>query len=280
MRVIALLATYNEERFIDACVENLVAQGIDVYLIDNQSTDRTLELAKRHVGNGIIGIETFPRDGTYRWRAILERKEQLAEELDADWFMHLDADEIRLPPRAGTTLAEAFAELDGRGYNAVNFSEFTFMPTQEAPDHDHGRFQETMRWYYPYKTNSPHGLKAWRKPVRSTRRLTLPLIGGRRETARIAWSGGHRVRFRGLRAYPESFRMRHYLFLSIPHAIEKYVERRYDAKEVDSGWHQWRARVTVSALRLPSSAELRPYESDDLLDPSDPRRQHYVGQWL
>jgi glycosyltransferase involved in cell wall biosynthesis len=280
MRVVALLATYNEERFIDACVENLVAQGVDVYVIDNESTDRTLELAKERVGRGIVGIESFPRDGVYRWRAILERKEQLADELDADWFMHLDCDEMRLPPRPGTTLAEAFSELDAMGYNAVNFNEFTFIPTQEAPDHDHRRFQETMRWYYPYKTDIHHGLKAWQKPPRRSSTRGLPFVSGRPNTARLAWSGGHRIRFRGLRPYPHPFRMRHYLFLSIPHAIEKYVERRYDAAEVSRGWHQWRARVTAGALQLPSSSELRPYESDELLDPSNPRREHYVAAWV
>ena len=47
------------------------------------------------------------------------------------------------------TLAEALAEADREGYNAVNFQEFTFVPTRESPDHDHPEFEETMRWYYP-----------------------------------------------------------------------------------------------------------------------------------
>ena len=278
MRVVALLATYNEERFLDACVRNLASQGVDVYVIDNESNDRTLEIAQGHLGGAVFGIETFPRDGTYRWRAILERKEQLADELEADWFMHLDCDEMRLPPRPDTTLAEAFVELDAQGYNAVNFNEFTFIPTQEAPDHDHARFQETMRHYYPYKTNLHHGLKAWRKPDGRVR--GVPLLGRKRNTARFAWSGGHRVRFRGLRPYPRPFRMRHYLFLSVPHAIEKYVQRSYDEGEVRSGWHQWRARVTVDALRLPTNAELRPYTTDADLDPSNPREHHYTASWV
>ena len=90
--------------------------------------------------------------------------------------MHLDCDEMRLPPRPDTTLAEAFAELDADGYNAVNFNEFTFIPTQEAPDHDHPRFQETMRRYYPYKTNiasRAQGLAQARRPTAAA----LPLLG-------------------------------------------------------------------------------------------------------
>lgn len=279
MRVIALLATYNEERFIAGCLDHLIGQGVQVYVIDNESTDRTREIAESYVGRGVVGIETMPRDGVYRWKPILRRKEELAEELDADWFVHLDADEIRLPPRAGISLADAFADVDEQGDNAVNFAEFTFLPTREEPDHDHDRFQSTMRWYYPYKTGTPHGLKAWKRPESRSRRL-LPGLKPRRNRAELAWSGGHRIRFRGMRVHPQSFPMRHYLFLSLPHAIEKYVDRQYDATEVRSGWHQWRARITTDSLKLPSRSELRAYEGDSRLDPSEPRMEHYVAQWL
>jgi glycosyltransferase involved in cell wall biosynthesis len=281
MRVVALLATYNEQRFITACLDHLRSQGVSVYVIDNESTDNTVALAQPYVGKGVLGIETFPRDGVYRWKRILERKEQLAETLDGDWFIHLDADEIRLSPWPDRTLQEAISEIDSRGYNTINFFEYTFIPTQEFPDHDSPEFQATMRWYYPYKTNTVHGLKAWKRPAVSGRfRTAMSVLRLGRKPAELAWSGGHRVRFRGQRIYPESFPMRHYLFLSIPHAIEKYVDRKYDEKEVESGWHQWRAKINTDAMRLPSISELRTYSSDERLDPSNPRTRHYVAQWL
>ncbi len=279
VRVVALLATFNEERFIRGCLDHLVGQGLGVYLIDNESTDRTVELAEEYRGRGLIGLETMPRDGVYRWTSILRRKEELAASLDAEWFVHLDADEIRVPPRRGITLAEAFSEIDEQGYNAVSFQEFTFIPTLEEPDHDHEDFQRTMRWYYPYKSGMPHGLKGWKRPTAAPRRR-LTGLRRRAERAELAWSGGHRIRFRGMRMYPVSFPMRHYLFLSIPHAIEKYVERRFDEKELRSGWHQWRARITEGALKLPSQAELHRYVDDWTLDPSNPRAEHYVAQWI
>src|SRR5438034_5426443 len=121
MRVVALLATYNEERFVGACVAHLVGQGMDVYLIDNGSTDRTLEIAEQRLGRGLIGIEHLPREGVYSWRPILERKAELAATLGADWFVHVDADEFRVPLSSRTTLAGALEEVDREGYNAVNF---------------------------------------------------------------------------------------------------------------------------------------------------------------
>ncbi|HEX6688957.1 MAG TPA: glycosyltransferase [Solirubrobacterales bacterium] len=267
MRVIALIAAYNERRFIDPCLRQLAEHGIEAYLIDNCSTDNTVELAEAWLGRGLIDIESFPRgDGDrYVWRSLLERKEELSRELDADWFIHLDPDEIRLPPSRGQTLERALATVDGAGFNAVNFNEFTFLPTREAPDHDHGDFQRTLRTYYPFAPRSNHQLKAWKA----------------NPSAEIAWSGGHEVRFERLRMYPESFPMKHYLFLSVPHAIEKYVQKRYDPEEVESGWHGWRSEISASDIRLPRRAELRIEQPGEELDSTEPHTKHYIAepQW-
>jgi hypothetical protein len=93
------------------------------------------------------------------------------------------------------------------GCNAVNFLECTFLPCQEEPDHDHPDFQRTLRTYYSFCPSFPHQLKAWKAADVPRPDLASP--------------GGRRVAFSGLRMYPRSFRMRHYLFLSIPHAVEK-----------------------------------------------------------
>jgi glycosyltransferase involved in cell wall biosynthesis len=256
MRVVALLAAYNEERFVGGCIEHLARQGLETYLIDNESTDATVEISERF---GLAGLETAPRHGAYAWRPLLERKEALAGTVDADWFVHLDADEIRLPPRSSITLAEAIAEVDALGYNAVNFQEFTFVPTVEAPDHDHPRFQETMRHYYAYSPGRPDRLNAWK---RQDMRVAL------------AASGGHQVSFPGLNMYPHAFPMRHYLYLSVAHAVSKYVGRHYDPAEVESGWHRRRAALRAGDVRLLSQAELRETHSDDDLDASDAWSAH------
>ena len=102
MRVIAILATYNEERFVAGCLENLIGQGLQVYLVDNDSTDRTVAIAERYAGRGLIGIETLPRAGLFSLRQQCARKETLAATLDADWFIHVDADQIILPARSNS----------------------------------------------------------------------------------------------------------------------------------------------------------------------------------
>lgn len=259
MRVLALIATYNEERFIGGCLEHLFSQGVEAYLCDNQSTDDTVAIATRYLGAGLRGIEHIPRDGTYRWRQILRRKEALAAELEADWFLHLDADEVPLPPRSGQTLAEGLAEVDAGGCNVVELSEFTFVPTRESPHHDHSDFRRTMRWYYPFAPTELHLVRAWK-------RLDHPVD--------LATTGGHVVRFPGWRLWPHRFRLCHYLFLSREHAIRKYVMKKYDHEEVGDGWHSWRPHLMAAGIRLPSEASLRSAATDDDLDPSSPRTTH------
>jgi Glycosyl transferase family 2 len=262
MRIVAIIAAYNEERFIGACLENLFRQGVEAYLLDNQSTDETVAIAETYRDRGLIGIETIPRDGVYRWDEILERKEQLAGSLQADWFIHLDPDEIRLPPPSSRTLAEAFAAVEEAGCNAVNFVEFTFTPTVESPDHDHADFERTMRWYYPFLPSFPNRLDAWKKQATAVE---------------LAWSAGHQVRFPGLRMYPESFRMRHYLFLSKAHAIRKYVQRTYNPVTLARGWDKWRSRLTAEMIALPSQDAMRRYTTDAELDASNPRKTHLLA---
>ena len=259
MRVIAILAAYNEERFIGNCLEHLYQQGVEAYLIDNGSTDETVTIARHYLGKCLLHIESLPRDGVYRLRQLLQRKEELAETLPGDWFVHQDPDEVRLSRQPGQTMAEALAQAEANGYNAVNFQEFTFVPTREPPDHDHPRYMETMRWYYPFGPKYPHQLKAWK---RQATRVDL------------ATSGGHRISFAGLKMAPEPLLMRHYLFLSVPHAIEKYVNRKYDPEAVKKGWHRWRANLQAEQISLPHQSELKFYVSDDRLDATNPWVRH------
>jgi len=262
MKIVAILATYNEERFVGNCIRNLLAQGASIYLIDNDSTDATVAIAVEAAGNALIGMESFPRDGVYTWESILKRKEQIANSFDVDWVMHVDADEIHLPPISSRTLADAFQEAEKTGYNAANFIEFTFVPVAESPDHDHDKYLDSMRWYYPFRPSESFLTRAWKQQDTGVE---------------LAWSGGHQVRFPGLNIDRRSFRMKHYMFTSVDQLHRKYVQRCYDAHEIRRGWHGWRADLKGKKIVLPVASQLRRTTSDDDLNGSDPRATHYLA---
>jgi len=275
MRIVAIVASYNEELFIRSCIENFLAQGVEVYLIDNESTDETVAIAAEYLNHGLIRIERFPRQGVYRWQPILRRKEEIVDEVKADWFIHADPDEIRLPPHSGTTIAESLIELDLAGFNAVNFKNFLFLPTVEAPDHEHRQFAETMLWYRYMEPSYPNQIKAWKRQNLSfTERQRQLALGERVNTSiGLAASGGHHVDFPGLKLAPYDFIMKHYQALSLRHAIRKYANKAYAPEEVERGWHGWKAIASAHNLRLPYQNEMYRFTSDDELNCSNPLKR-------
>lgn len=61
-KVSIILRTYNEERWISHCLEGIYSQNynnLEVVLVDNNSTDHTLEIAKRYPLSAVINIENF-----------------------------------------------------------------------------------------------------------------------------------------------------------------------------------------------------------------------------
>jgi hypothetical protein len=282
MKIVAILASYNEQKFIRACLEHYLQQGIEVYLLDNDSTDKTLDIAREYLGRNLIGIERIPRHGMYQWQKILMRKEELADEIEADWLMHADPDEIRVAPTSAHTLAEAIADVDRKGYNTVNFMEYTFLPVRESPDHDNAEFLETMRWYYPFAQRHPHRLNAWKKQSRrwpGTKAFLSELARNRRTvpSVNLRDTGGHVVQFPGIHPYPVDFKLKHYIVLSLEHAIQKYVKKSFDPKEI-AGSHGWRATAKEHEFLLPSQSQMRLYTSDDELDAANPLKEHLLVQ--
>ena len=281
MKIVAILASYNEQRFIRECLDHYLQQGINVYLLDNDSTDNTVEIAQQYLDRNLIAIERIPRNGMFQTQKILMRKEELADEIEADWLMHADPDEIRVAPNSTQTLAEAIAEVDKKGYNAVNFMEYTFLPVRESSDHDNADFRKTMRWYYPFAQRHPHRLNAWKKQNRhwpGAKAFLRELVRNHRlpPSVNLRDSGGHVIRFPGINPYPVDFKLKHYIVLSLDHAIQKYVKKSYDPTE--TGAHGWRATVKEHEFLLPFQSQMRLYTSDDELDPTNPLKEHLLVQ--
>jgi glycosyltransferase involved in cell wall biosynthesis len=260
LRIVALLAARNEALYLERCLAHLHAQGIQTCVIDNGSTDATEAIARSFVGRGVFRIDRLPYKGFFDLVEQLRYKERLTTEIEADWFIHMDADEIREAPAPGRTLHAAISAVDAQGYNAINFDEFVFLPTNDSDSFEGTDYVERMRYYYFFEPEALRRINAWKKTS---------------QPVELTMSGGHMVQFEGRRIFPDNFVLRHYIVLSRRHAIAKYgSDRVYSIAEIEERqWHGSRARFDPGKLKLPDRHSLKNIESGRW-DRSDPWRRH------
>lgn len=230
-RVVAILSAFNEADVISQVIGHLVENEVDVYLIDNRSTDGTADAAKRWLRKGLLGIEQFPSEPpeggalpAFDWEGILRRKEELAKELKADWFIHHDADEFREAPWPGMNLRDAIAWVDRLGYNCIDFRVLNFPPLENGFRPGMDPREHFTHWEDPviYDTLQRKSWKAQATPVS------------------LASSGGHEVQFPDRRVFPIRFLLRHYPIRSQEHGRRKVFDerkKRFVDKERAKGWH-------------------------------------------
>jgi hypothetical protein len=228
-RVAAIMPVYNEEDVIAQTLRYLVEQGVDVHLVDNWSTDATVDRARAFLERGVT-IERFPPgapSSTYDLRALLDRVETVAEQLSsASWVMLHDADERRLAPWPGVSLRDALWHVERSGYSCVDHVTMNFWPVGGAFDPDGPDIEEQLRHFeFSAHAGHFHQRRAWKQ------------LGHR---ASLVASAGHDVAFPGRRVYPYRFLMKHYPIRSRAHGERKLEDRarRWNAEERAMGWHR------------------------------------------
>jgi hypothetical protein len=247
-RVVAFMPTFNEADIISQSLRYLIAQGIEIYVLDNWSNDGTAEQVEGFLGHGVIGLERFPQSGpvaTYEWRRILSRLEELARTIPADWFMLHDADERRYAPWTGVSLKRGLYHVDCSGFNCVDHVVVHHWPTRARFDPS-ASLESQLRFYtFSDHPGHFHQRRAWKNPHRDVS---------------IAPSAGHDVRFPGRLVYPFKFLLRHYPIRSQEHGERKvFAERmgRWNPDERSLGWHRQYDGMPpgTSFLRDPATLE-------------------------
>lgn len=253
-RVVAIVAAFNEADIIGQVVADLIDQDIEVYCLDDGSTDGTVAVVEPYLGRGVLAIErlsdTVPdrEPGRFDWTRILERKAQIARTLDARWILHHDADEFRESPWAGVTMRDAIGRVDALGYNAIDFASFDFWPVAGGPPTGDD-VREALPYCSPGALHDRVQIRAWKN------------VGD----VDLASSGGHEARFDGRRVFPIRFIARHYPIRSQAHGERKvFAERlpRFHRDEIACGWHVQYGAVAPGATFLRDAATLTRFDAD------------------
>lgn len=226
---LAIISTFNEKDVILEVVYHLLDQGLDVYIMDNWSTDDTYEiLINEYQNNKRVTITRFPSEkpehNQYKWHDILSNKEKVAIESNYDWIIHHDADEIRYSPWKDVKLIEAISWVDYLGYNAIDFSEIVFRFT----DINSGIYEEFEKNLLDYEFGRRDGhflrVNAWKN----------------NKNISLAEYGGHNCEFPSKKVFPLKFLMKHYPLRNEEHALEKIFKDRLPRFKSDRkkyGWH-------------------------------------------
>ncbi len=248
---IAIVAAYNEADIIVQVVADLIAQGIHVYLLDDGSTDGTIAAVEPYLGRGVLQIERLRKPhpaNVFGWEEILLRKTQLARDLDADWFIHHDADEFRESPWQHLKLLDAIRRVDALGFNAIDFASFDFWPTDDSfrPGAD---VRETFPYYSEHAAYDRLQIRCWKKT----------------DHIDLAASGGHDARFPNRSVFPLRFILRHYPIRSQEHGERKVFRERQNRfldRERVRGWHVQYDHIEQGASFVRNRAGLTRFDGD------------------
>jgi Glycosyl transferase family 2 len=243
-RVLAVMTTFNEGDVIEGILDRAAAEGLWVHVVDNWSTDDTLERATGH--RAVLATERFPPRSPryYEWERLLHRVEEIAATANADWVVHHDADEWRTSAWPGVPIVDALYWTATSGYNAVDHTVVVHPPT-----HDQfvagGDVTGHLR-HFEFGRRPGHfiQIKAWQATV------------GRVD---LASSGGHEARFASRRIFPANFLLRHYPIRSQAHGMRKVLEERrprWAPGERQRGWHNQYDSVSDETQFLRDPTEL------------------------
>lgn len=232
LKVVAILAVRNEIDYLKICLSYLASNNIKIVIIDNDSEDGTEEFCMSFSKKHLITYEKYPYKGFYDWKGLLERKTILREEIEADWVIHHDADELMFSDKSGESLIEAIKRVDKLGYDSINLNEFVFVPENNSCDYRKENYHKEMLNYY-YFAPAPNRL------IRIFKN-SLPYDN--------VSSGGHGLPIEKLKLYPNNFSLRHYICLNQEHAKIKYLNRKYSEEEIKNGWH--RNRIIIKEENL------------------------------
>lgn len=251
-RVTAIVPAFNEADIIASTIEYLIANGVDVHVLDNWSTDETAEISRSYLDRGVIAVEHFPAGGatgTFDLTTILTRTSEIAAGRQG-WCLQHDADERRESPWGpGVTLRDALWRVQELGYNAIDHTQIDFHPVDDT-------FQQGddpvthFRWFEPPIVARDLGhTQGWRQgPV----------------AVDLATTGGHEVRFDGRKVFPFNFLLRHYGIRSQAHGERKILRERHGRWNPDErrkGWHFGYDHIRRGHDFIRSTAELIEFTS-------------------
>jgi tetratricopeptide (TPR) repeat protein len=238
--VTAIINCYNESDIIEDVILYLIKQDINIFVVDNWSTDGSFEIiSKLSEEYQNINVTRFPDapNNDFNWNEQLKNTVNISEKLGYGWYLHYDADEIRESPWQNINLREAISFVDSLGYNAIDFTILNFRYVKDDSDYEDKPLIERLRYCdfgnHPADFMQTKGWKYYGQRVN------------------LNDSGGHNVKFEDKKVYPFHFLTRHYPLRNCEQASQKLFRDRFPRfrnERQKFGWHNHYDYITAKQL--------------------------------
>lgn len=122
-KVCAIMHVHNKADILETAIRHLLSQEADIYLVDNGSDDGSYEIMEKCK-------EKYPDHVFVKYFSVVEKKdictEQIAMETDYNWYIHFEADEMRVGPWINKNLRETLYYVDQLGFNLMEDIVFDY----------------------------------------------------------------------------------------------------------------------------------------------------------
>lgn len=173
MKILAVAFAYNERKYIDQMVRYYRAQGCDLFILDNHSTDGTAEyLIENEVATAVL-----PTGGQFHLKKLQAGLMLAIRELKPDWVIYTGID---IYYSFDLTIRETIEKADVDGFNMIGVQHYNIYNTGEQRG---GEFQHTYfhgrrgnKLYMIAKYEEPFGFEADSIQRKSKKITVLPGI--------------------------------------------------------------------------------------------------------
>ena len=159
MKITAMLCVRNDLPYLRHVLPYLAGENIEVVVIDNGSTDGTSDAIRDGTYPNVVQLESFPYGGSFDLSRQLELKWALAENLTADWLIHLDADEILHASDGWGGLRDRIEQAHAGGFNVLNFNELVMLPADPSRDD----ILQNNNTFYFFEPKPMRLMRAWKR---------------------------------------------------------------------------------------------------------------------
>jgi len=157
MKVVGMLSVFNDEDIIEEVIEHMISQGLELVILDNGSTDRTLQLCEKFLDKGLLKLEQY-KTATFPWSIILRKLYDMAIFESPDWIVRSDSDQFLESGMNGVTLTKGITQADAEGFNIIQFDRFDFFMTDD--NNESAKSIKEKLTYYSFQNDFAY--RAWK----------------------------------------------------------------------------------------------------------------------